>query len=205
MPKFSLNKVLPAVNKVLPAVAVMLLLGQPIPSKAQPSGSSDLPALTVFVRHADRAPDPPDDPPLSAAGVKRAGDLSAALHDMKFSAIITTQYIRTRETARPIASALGITPEIVPNNPGQAEAHIKAVEGAVRKHRGETLLVVEHSDTLPAILAALGVPRLGPICVSVYDDLFVLAPASGSLQFLHSRYGVPTPAGPECRSMPMAR
>jgi phosphohistidine phosphatase SixA len=194
MPKFSFG-ILSA------SAAVMFLLAQPIPSNAQSAASADLPALTVLVRHADRAPAPPGDPPLSAAGVKRADDLAAALRDMKFSAIITTQLIRTRETARPVASALGIVPEIVPNNSGQAEAHIKAVEGAVRKHRGETLLVVNHSNVLPAIIAALGGPRLGPICESVYDDMFVLVPVAGSLQFLHSHYGVATPPGPDCPLM----
>src|SRR5438045_7717978 len=67
-------------------IAVGMLL-QPISSNAQ--GSGDLPALTVLVRHAERASAPADDPPLTPAGMKRAQDLAAALRDTKFSAIVT--------------------------------------------------------------------------------------------------------------------
>jgi broad specificity phosphatase PhoE len=132
--------------------------------------------------------------------MKRAEDLAAALRDTRFSAIIATDFIRTRDTARPIASALGFVAETVPRKGQPADQHVKAVEGAVHRHAGGAVLVVNHSDTLPAIIAALGGPRIA-ICDSVYDDLFMLVPTMGKMQFVHSRYGAPTPPGPECATM----
>ena len=187
--------------KLASAVAAVLWLTQPAPSISQTVGSADAPALTVLVRHADRAATPADDPPLTAAGMKRAEDLAAALHDTKFSAVIATDFIRTRDTARPVASALGIVPETVPRKGQPADQHIKAIEGAVHRYAGGAVLVVNHSDTLPAIIAALGGPRIVPICDSIYDDMFVLVPTMGKMQFVHSRYGAPTPTGPECATM----
>ena len=188
--------------KLAPALAAVLWLAQPAPSISQTVGSADAPAMTVLVRHADRPAG--FDPPLNPAGMKRAEDLAAALHDTKFSAIIATDFIRTGDTAGPTASALGIVAETVPrkNRPrDQPQLHVNEVEAAVRKHAGEVVLVVNHSDTLPAIIAALGGPRIVPICDSIYDDLFMLVPTMGKMQFVHSRYGAPTPPGPECATM----
>src|SRR5207248_969222 len=85
-------------------------LSQPVtPSSAQRSASNDLPALVVLVRHGDTAPGSGSDPELTAAGAKRAQDLAATLRGTKFSAIVTTQLVRTRQTAQPLAGALGFT------------------------------------------------------------------------------------------------
>jgi phosphohistidine phosphatase SixA len=190
--------------RLAPALAAVLWLAQPASSISQTLGSADAPALTVLVRHADRASTPADDPPLTAAGMKRAEDLAAAVHDTRFSAILATDFVRTRDTARPVASTLGIVPETVPRKGQPADQHVKAIEGAVHRYAGGAVLVVNHSDTLPAIIAALGGPRIVPICDSIYDDLFMLVPTMGKMQFVHSRYGVPTPPGPECATMQSA-
>jgi len=171
-------------------IAVSMLL-QPTSSNAQ--GSIDLPALTVLVRHAERASAPADDPPLTPAGMKRAQDLAAALRDTKFSAIVTTHLVRTRETAAPTATALGLTPEIVNVKNLNPDAHAKEIENAVRKHRGGAVLVVNHSNVLAAIIARLGGPQFPNICETVYDHLFVLIPAAGRVQLVNSRYGAASP------------
>jgi phosphohistidine phosphatase SixA len=179
---------------ILVAASIWL---QPTLSDAQTPAASDLPALIVLVRHADR--EPPDDPPLTAAGVQRARDLAAALGNTKFSAIITTQLTRTRDTAQPVATALGLTPEIVTNNPAERDAHIKALAAALRKHAGGSVLVVSHSNLTSAIIASLGGPRLPNICETVYDHLFVLVPTAGKIQMVNSRYGAASPPpGPDC-------
>jgi phosphohistidine phosphatase SixA len=194
-------------------VASSILLFQPARSNAQAPVTGDVPALLVFVRHAEFAPEPRDNPPLSAAGAKRAQDLAAALSDTKFSAIITSQLLRTRETAQPIAAAQGLTPEVVPLDtaiPSGAESverragtegkYVKALEVALRKHAGDSVLVVSHSRLGPFVIAALGGPRLSSICESVFDDLFVLVQTAGRMQFIQSRYGAVSPTrGPDCK------
>src|SRR5258708_37686179 len=83
------------------------------PSVAQPASGADEIPILILVRHADKAAQPADDPPLTAAGAKRAQDLAEALRPAGVTAIITTQLRRTRDTAQPLATALGIVPEVV--------------------------------------------------------------------------------------------
>src|SRR5437016_1367663 len=137
------------------AILAILLAGlcfEPNCANAQTSGGGDLPLLTVFVRHAERAAQPADDPPLSPAGTQRAQDLAASLHATKLIAIITTQYLRIRETAQPIATALSLTPEVFTvkdvNNTADQDAHIKAVVSALHNQAGGSVLVVHPGNLI---------------------------------------------------------
>jgi len=80
---------------------------------------------------------------------KRSQDLAAAVGSTKFSAIITSQLLRTRETAEPISAASGVVPQIVSLTPGQATAYEQGVVEALRKLSGQTVLVVSHSRSGP--------------------------------------------------------
>ena len=162
---------------------VVLVLALPLPAFAQATE----PSLVVLVRHAEKAAEPADDPALSDAGRARAEALAAALRDAGVTAIVTTQFKRTRDTAQPLAAARGLQPEVVAAAKG--EAHAQAVAAAVRKHAGGVVLVVGHSNTVPAIIAALGGPRLPDLCDSAYADLFVLVPGAGEARLVRSLYG----------------
>src|SRR5213595_973597 len=168
---------------MLRIVAILLVLA------VSPLAAQQRAATTVIlVRHAEKAVLPAEDPALTAEGQARAQALMAIARDAGVTAIITTQFARTRETARPAAEALHITPEIV------------SAGGA--QHAEEVVLVVGHSNTIPAIAAALGAPRPPPICDSEYDGLyFVTVPASGPARVIHARYGEPSPALAGCGGM----
>jgi broad specificity phosphatase PhoE len=158
--------------------------------------------LVLIVRHAEKAPEPGGDVPLTDAGRARAEALAEALAHARVDAIVTTQFRRTRETAGPLARRLQLTTRVVEAG-GDTRAHARAVADAVRG-AGRTVLVVGHSNTVPAIIAALGGPRLEELCESDYDNLFVLAmPAGGAPGLTQSRYGAPDPPDtPDCaRSM----
>ena len=178
------------------------LLGAPNLSNAQaikPDKSDDLPALVVFVRHGDVSLDIRGDPPLIPAGIKRSHDLASALRNAAFTAIVTTQFMRTRDTAKPIADALGLVPEVVAYVPPQREAHTEAMVNAVRKHKGGVVLIVGHTNTLPPIIAALGGPRVPVICDTVFDNLFFLFRSTDKIHFAHARYGAASAIpGPDC-------
>ena len=120
-------------------------------------------------RHSRR-----DDPPLTQDGRRRAEALVGVVKDAHPTAIITTQLRRTVETAQPSAAATGVTPEVVPVSSTTTQQNAVEVAAAVRKHAGETVLVVGHGNTVPLIIAALGGPKLPDICEPVYDKLFVL-------------------------------
>lgn len=153
----------------------------------------------LLVRHAEKAATPADDPPLTPAGEARARDLWTVIHDANVNAVITTQFARTRQTAQPSASALGISPTVVP---ATSPTHVQDVVAEIRRHPGKTVLVVGHSNTVPAIVEALGAKRPGAICDSRYDDLFVVTVAAdGKASALHARYGEPAPRDSTCAAM----
>ena len=153
------------------------------------------PTLVFLVRHAEKAAMPADDPPLTPAGEARARALMEVLEHASIGAIISTPYARTRSTAAPIASQRGLSIETVAVAGGTA-AHAQAVAAAVRRHTGKAVLVVGHSNTINAIAAALGGPRLPDLCDEHYDQIFVLELSpTGESRFARTHYGAATPRG----------
>jgi broad specificity phosphatase PhoE len=150
--------------------------------------------MVVVVRHAERAAEPKDDPGLSEAGQARARALAEALADAGVSAVITTELLRTRETAEPLARARGLTPEVVRTVTGSVPAHAQAVAAAVKKHAGGVVLIVGHSNTVPAIVASLGGPQVPAICDTSFSNLFVLTFDGDSARLVRSMYGAVDPA-----------
>jgi phosphohistidine phosphatase SixA len=112
----------------------------PLPCFAQPA--------VFLVRHAERADtveagsSTMTDPDLSGAGLARAESLATTLKHAKVTAIHTTEYKRTKQTAEPLAKALGLQPTVVMSKdlPGLMEK-LKAATGNV--------LVVGHSNSVP--------------------------------------------------------
>ena len=144
---------------------------------------------TVFVvRHAERAdtagggtPMMATDPELSDAGRARAESLAVALKDARIVAIFSTEFKRTQATAAPLAKALGV--QVTTINSTEPAKLIEAVKAA-----GGNVLVVGHSNTVPAIVKDLGVA--GPVTVgdADYDNLFVVTlGATPSVLRLHYR------------------
>ncbi len=160
------------------------------PLAAYPQGA---PTVVIIVRHAEKGTVPANDPPLNAAGVARAKALARALADANVQAIITTHLQRTRETARPLAEARHLVPEVVATG---GTAHAPTVADAVRKHLGQTILVVGHSNTVTAIIAALGGPKLPDLCDSQYSTLFTLVLDGPSARLVQGSYGAPSPEQP---------
>ena len=153
------------------------------------------PSAVILVRHAEKAATPANDPVLTAAGTQRALDLASALGDAHVSAIITTQFERTKATAKPVADAAKLTPIIVPASSDLA-AHVNAVVAAVASRpAGDIVLVVGHSNTIPAIIAALGGPKMPELCDAQYGSLFVLQLRSnGPPSFVRGKYGAADPS-----------
>lgn len=159
------------------------------------------PTLVAIVRHAERAGDAGSDPELTPAGDARARALAAALRDGDVQAVIVSNRKRTLSTARPLANERALTPTVVDLGTDLA-GHVQAVAAAVRAHPGRAVLVVGHSNTVPAIIAALGGPRMPDLCDTAYSNLFLLSlPADGGTPTLvRSRYGAADPPGAEACS-----
>ena len=153
--------------------------------------------MVYLVRHAEKASETAEDPELSAAGRARAAGLAEALADAGVTGVIVTQRRRTAETAAPLLSRGHIVPDTVRLGGTTAE-HAAAVAARIRaKYRGGTVLVVGHSNTIPAIMTALGAPPMPDLCDRAYAQLFVLVLRPDVTRITRARFGVPDPSGAE--------
>jgi phosphohistidine phosphatase SixA len=152
----------------------------------------------IVVRHAEKASETERDPMLSTAGQARAAALDSALAGVKITAIVVTPFHRTRETAAVVARRHGLTPIEVAVS-GGVPAHARAVAAEVARHQG-TVLVVGHSNTVGAIVGALGGPAdVGDLCDSEYQALFTVLPGGGMVR---SKFGAGNPSHlPACGTM----
>lgn len=141
--------------------------------------------LVILVRHAEKAATPSEDPALSSVGAARAQSLAKALSKAGVGAIITTEWRRTQATAEPLARALDIAPIVVRSDDA---AHVAAVAAAVCSQPAAVVLVVGHSNTVPAIIAELGGPNLPMIAETDYDNLYVLQLSAAPPRLVQSRY-----------------
>lgn len=149
------------------------------------------PAQVVLVRHAEKAAEPAADPGLSEAGQRRAEQLAAALAHGLPNAIVTSQFRRTRDTAAPVARVAGVEPVVVAAGRDLA-GHVAAVVEAVRSAQGR-VLVVGHSNTVPAIVGALGGPALPQLCETSHAQVLVLDLHGGTPVLQRWRYGAEDP------------
>jgi broad specificity phosphatase PhoE len=133
--------------------------------------------LVFVVRHAERADagmQAQTDPALSAIGEVRAQKLAAMLADGGVKDIFATEFKRTQDTAKPLAMKTGVAVEQV----GSTDTALLVAK--IKSHPNDVVLVVGHSNTLPAILKALvGVDVA--IADNEYDNLFVVVPATGTM------------------------
>jgi broad specificity phosphatase PhoE len=148
------------------------------------------PTTVIVVRHAEKAKDPGDgDPELTPAGQARAESLARTLRSLPVSTIYSTRYRRNRATAAPLATARKLEVQLY-------EAH---EEGALARrireaHRGETVVVVAHSDTVPALLEAFGAGPKLTLGDRDYDGLWVVRiEDDGRASRLDLHHGAPNP------------
>ena len=146
----------------------------------------------IFVRHAEKMAEPSDDPGLSEAGLQRAAELARQLVDADVvagvDAIYSTSYRRTEETARPVADALSL-----PITSYDASNTATIMDEIVKKHKGKIILVVGHSNTIPALIGNMGASKKVPeIKEDEYDNIYIVSiPWFGKTKTIRLRYGTP--------------
>ncbi len=146
------------------------------------------PTTLLIVRHADRAGAADA---LDALGALRAKDLARVAERAGVSAIYHSDTSRARDTAAPLARALGL----VPIERGATDA-VGLVEAILDDHRGQRVLVIGHSNTVPRIISAAGGPASADLEHEEYDDLFVLtrcACSAAGAELVRLQYGAPSP------------
>ena len=141
---------------------------------------------TVYlVRHAEKDLSNPDNrnPKLLPCGTQRAESLADTLKEIDLKAVYSTNFERTRSTARPTAVAKNLEVKIY--NPDQLDALYSLITD--RKHNA---LIVGHSDTTNVLAGKLAGIVLAEIDEAEYDRLYQVVIAGGSvnLQMLHQSF-----------------
>jgi|JI8StandDraft_2_1071088.scaffolds.fasta_scaffold76492_2 broad specificity phosphatase PhoE len=146
--------------------------------------------LVVVVRHAEKAQDDPRDPSLSETGRQRAAALATQLQGLRLAAIYATPFRRTQLTAQPSAAAQGLQIEVREFASRDPDEDARALrETLLREHRGEAVLVVGHSNTVPAIIEALSGEEAEAMPETEYDRLSLIRiEADGRAELRVERY-----------------
>ena len=150
------------------------------------SSASELAPLVVFlVRHAEKT-DSGSDPELSAAGIERAAALARALRSAEIEQVHSSDFIRTRDTAGPVATEFGLQVALYdPRDLPTLVAHLRKTGG---RH-----LVVGHSNTTPVVVELLGGDPGSAIDEEgEYDRLYVVTVGlDGAVSSVMMHYGTP--------------
>ena len=151
---------------VLPVLIALSLLVSGCRSLPDPSDG----ATFVLVRHAEKAADDPRDPGLTPEGERRAMRLAGSLHREPVVAVYATPLRRTQATAAPVARDHGLATTAY----DPAEGPVPFAARLRAAHRAGTVLVVGHSNTIPALAAALCECEIAPIAESEYGRRITL-------------------------------
>lgn len=159
---------------------------------------ADAETIVLLVRHAEKL-DNGANPDLSPAGLERSEDLADLAERFGVNAVYATEFCRTAQTALGVAHRLRIPMAVQPGGGGIEHcdplvdvpvlfldselATPEALATAVRdEQHGRVVLVVGHSNTVPAILHALGGATFPEVTIGddEYGRLFVVTLPDGS-------------------------
>lgn len=147
---------------------------------------------TVFivVRHGEKM-DNSKDPHLDSTGLKRAQTLQLILSKIALHNIYATPYNRTKETVKPTADSKNQqVHEYSPKMP-----FIDLADSLLSANKGKKALIAGHSNTVPAIVKALGKSDMEiAITEDSFDHLYIIIiPKKGTPVIKSFKYGQETP------------
>ncbi|MCA1817998.1 MAG: histidine phosphatase family protein [Acidobacteria bacterium] len=177
-------------QRVVTILALVLAFG--VASCSRPQQGS---TVVLIVRHAEKASDA-EDSPLSDAGTQRAQALAGVAADAGVSAIYTTQFRRNRDTAQPLAARTGVAVTEMPvdlQNPGDYGQRL--ARDIIEKHRGQTVAVVAHGNTVVSIVEGLMGQSVALGDVQYGDLLIVTVPPTGAAGLVKAQYGAGAAGG----------
>ncbi|RZS92584.1 SixA phosphatase family protein [Aquimarina brevivitae] len=125
----------------------------------------------LLIRHAEKDLSNPAerDPALTDQGKERAKEWAKIFKEYDIDFVYSTDYIRTRETAKPTAENENL--EVILYNP-------KTIydESFKEKTKGKTILLVGHSNSTPSLVnTIIGKEKYPSIHESVYNNLFKIS------------------------------
>jgi 2,3-bisphosphoglycerate-dependent phosphoglycerate mutase len=144
-------------------------------------------ATTYYiVRHAEKetANTMTSDVPLSDAGKQRAQALKELLQKENIKHVFSTNFIRTKSTAQPLANAINIPIEIYDPKDPTFISKLKSLNG--------TILIVGHSNTVDDLVNELSGKKEvnGDLSDSEYGDLFIIRKKGNKIAFEKKHFGL---------------
>ncbi|WP_281988005.1 SixA phosphatase family protein [Aquimarina aggregata] len=129
-------------------------------------------STTYFlVRHAEKDLSDPKNrnPKLTEEGVLRAHNWAKILKDTKIDMVFSTDYFRTKETAKPIADSQNLEVKLYdPRNLYN--------EDFQQQTKGKTVVIVGHSNTTPTFAnKIIGNDKYASIDEKIYGKLFIIS------------------------------
>jgi 2,3-bisphosphoglycerate-dependent phosphoglycerate mutase len=140
----------------------------------------------ILVRHAEKKIEPQNpDPELAPEGLERAQEIARMFGGAGINSIYATQYKRTQQTVKPLSERWGVPVTLV--DASQPDEVVKQIQTS---HRGQTIFVAGHNNTVPAIASALSGENFPVIPESEYDNLFIVTIYRfGKAKVLKLKYG----------------
>ncbi|WP_235297177.1 SixA phosphatase family protein [Portibacter marinus] len=136
-----------------------------------------------LVRHAEKGNDGSTDPPLTGEGIRRAESLADLLQYEEISKVYSTDFSRTKETAKPIAHRFNLDIEIYDPKQGDFARKLK---NELKKHN---IVVVGHSNSTPTLVNDIvGENKFSEIDENNYETLFVIEEVDGNYQAVKKNY-----------------
>lgn len=121
-----------------------------------------------FIRHAEKQMVNNQNPELTEAGILRAENWANIFKDIKFDAVYSTDYLRTKATAQPTAISQSL--EIILYHPSKID-----IDNFLKETEGKTVLIVGHSNTIPGFVNNLiGINKYANIEDDNFGNLYIV-------------------------------
>lgn len=124
----------------------------------------------ILVRHGEKKIEPENpDPDLAPEGFERAQEIARMFSGAGVNAIYATQYKRTQQTVKALSDRTGVAVTVLGSK--EIDELVKRIQ---TDHRGQTVFVAGHSNSVPTIVSALSGENFPEIPETDYDNLFVV-------------------------------
>ncbi|MEZ4984587.1 MAG: phosphoglycerate mutase family protein [Saprospiraceae bacterium] len=149
-------------------ISLLILHACHVPHEGRPQSSTQDATRIILVRHAEKQQG--DNPALTTEGSARAHRLAFMLNDVPVDAIFSSDFLRTRQTAAPLATAKGLETQLY--NHKELPALVKVIE---KDYKGKTVVVVGHSNSTPTLAGLLNPSYLpAEIDEADYSNVFII-------------------------------
>lgn len=146
----------------------------------------------ILVRHAEKKIEPNNpDPDLTPAGEARAQEIARMFANSGINAIYATHFKRTQQTVKPLSERSAVNVTVL--DASQVEELTNRIQ---TNHRGQTVFIAGHNNTVPAIVSALSGENTPVIPESEYDNMFIVTVYRfGKAKVLKVKYGTESTQG----------